>query len=84
MAAVTVASSQTGRSGRSRQIRAILTAPANADTWITGLASVENVQITMVAAAAADQASITSIVGGTITFTVAGTARDLHVVVRGK
>lgn len=83
MAAVTVASSKPSRSGKNRIVDAILTAPANNDTWVTGLSIIDLVQITPAGAVAAADSTGFTISGGTITFLVIGTARDLHVTVKG-
>jgi hypothetical protein len=84
MAAATVTSSQQTRMGRKRVVFGLLTAPANNDTWVTGLASIDHVNIGFPAGnlAAADAVSYT-LSGGTITFKVIGTARDLAVQVIG-
>lgn len=84
MAAATVTASTQTRQGRRRVVLARLTAPANNDTWVTGLASVDHVNISFPAGnlAAADAVSWTAS-GGTITFGVIGTARNLSVEVIG-
>ena len=85
MAAVTVASGPTHHVvGNRRHVKATLTAPADADTWNTGLVVVEDVQIGFPAGnlAAADAVSYT-VSGGTITFKVIGTARNLRVTAIG-
>lgn len=70
--------------GNRRVITARLTAPANNDTWATGLSVIDHVQIERIGTiAAADSVGVASISGGTITFGVAGTARDLLVSVQG-
>ena len=55
-----------------------LTAPANDDTWATGLTSIDRVEFAFPAGnlAAADSVSYTKS-GGTVTLKVVGTARDL-------
>lgn len=85
MAAVTVASSTQEVWGRHRIILAKLTAPADGDTWNTALKSIDLVQITPTGTtlAAADAFGVNSISGGTITFEIVGTARDLYVSVFG-
>ena len=88
MAAVTVAKDHRNVKGRQRSISARLTAPANGDTWITGLNDIDGVQLTFATAAAAAD-SVSAVVGtgvnaGKITFTVIGTARDLWVEVLGR
>lgn len=86
MAAATIADGPHRRSvGNKREVRAKLTAPADGDTWATGLQSIDNVQVTPsgTTLAAADAFGVNSISGGTITFEVVGTARDLFVVVTG-
>lgn len=86
MAAVTIASGPTlNVTGSRRRVSAKLTAPADGDTWNTGLVSIDDVQITKIGAtqSAADDASVNSISGGTITFEITGTARDLFVVACG-
>jgi hypothetical protein len=86
MAAVTIASGPNHMVvGNRRQVRARLTAPADGDTWATGLQSVEDVKITPIGTtlAAADAFGVNSISGGTITFEVVGTARDLLVTALG-
>lgn len=85
MAAATIASGpKFRRSGRRRIVWATLTAPANDDTWATGLSSIEHVDIQFPAGnlAAADAVSYTAS-GGTLTFKVIGTARNLEVEVTG-
>ena len=85
MAAATVASTSTHVFGDKRVVLAKLTAPADADTWNTGLLEVENVQVTIVGGtiAAGDHAGVTSVSGGTITFEIVGTARDIFVLAVG-
>lgn len=85
MAAVTIASGPVNVvTGNKRRVSVKLTAPANNDTWATGLYSIDDVQISFPGGdlAAADAISHTKS-GGTITFKVVGTARDLSVVVTG-
>ena len=85
MAAVTVASGPSHRvSGNRREVSVTLTAPANDDTWATGLTVVEDVRIGFPAGnlAAADAVSYT-VSGGTITFKVIGTGRNLRVTAIG-
>lgn len=84
MAAATVTSQFTTQLGHRRCVFARLTAPANTDTWVTGLASIDHVNIGFPAGnlAAADAVSY-AVSGGTITFTVVGTARNLSVQVIG-
>lgn len=82
MAAVTVAEGpHINVTGSKRRIAVKLTAPADGDTWVTGLSNIDNVQITPVGAtlAAADAFGVNSVSGGTVTFEVVGTARDLYV-----
>lgn len=78
MAAATVASKRYSRIGKQRVVTATLTAPANDDTWATGLTSIEKVTFAFPAGnlAAADSVSYTKS-GGTVTIKVVGTARDL-------
>lgn len=87
MAAVTVATGYPVRTvqGNKRVVIAKLTAPADGDTWVTGLTTIEDVQITYDGAtiAAADAVGVNTLSGGTITFEVVGTARDLRVQVTG-
>ena len=81
MAAVTIASGPSWNTrGAKRSVSATLTAPANDDTWVTGLTAVERVEISFPAGnlAAADAVSYT-VSGGTVTFKVVGTARNLAV-----
>lgn len=80
MAQATVASTTRTRMGRRNVVFARLTAPANNDTWVSGLSSIEHINIGFPAGnlAAADAVSY-SVSGGTVTFTVIGTARDLSV-----
>jgi hypothetical protein len=85
MAAVTVASGPVNNViGNKRRVSAVLTAPADGDTWATGLTAIDDVQISFPAGnlAAADSVSHT-VSGGTVTFKVVGTARNLNVVVTG-
>lgn len=84
MAAATVASTRTTVFGDRRVVLARLTDPADTNTWITGLQSIENVQLTFAeAAVAADSIAVASISGGTITFSQAGTARNVDALVVG-
>lgn len=78
MADVTVASIKRSRAGRQRIVQAALTAPANNDTWETGLNAVDAVVFSFPAGdlAAADSVSYTAS-GGTVTIKVVGTGRDL-------
>lgn len=80
MAQVTVTETTRTRMGRRNVVFAKLTAPANDDTWVTGLSSVEHINIGFPAGnlAAADAVSYT-VSGGTVTFKVIGTARNLSV-----
>lgn len=85
MAAVTIASGpRTNVIGNRKRISVTLTAPANNDTWATGLIAIDDVQIGASAGdlAAADSVSYTKS-GGTVTLKVVGTARDLTVVATG-
>lgn len=84
MAAVTVSSKKLSRSGRQRVVQANLTAPANDDTWDTGLKVVDSVSFAFPAGnlAAADAVSYTAS-GGTVTIKVVGTARNLVATARG-
>lgn len=82
MAAVTIASGPRWNTyGAKRAVSARLTAPADGDTWATGLTAVEDVRITPIGTtlAAADAFGVNSISGGTVTFEIVGTARDLLV-----
>ena len=86
MAAVTIAEGPNNNiAGINRKVSAVLTAPANGDTWNTGLSQILSVQITWQSAtvAAADAIGYTKS-GGTVTFVVVGTARDVCVQVTGK
>lgn len=80
MAAATVTSTTQERSGRKRIVYARITAPANNDTWVSGLSSIDHINFGFPAGnlAAADAVSYT-VSGGTVTFKVIGTARDLSV-----
>lgn len=84
MAAATVTATRRSRSGRRRVVEADVTAPANDDTWATGLKVVDTVTFSFPAGnlAAADSVSFTKS-GGTVTFKVVGTARDLTAIARG-
>ena len=84
MAAATVTSSVQTRQGRKRVIYAQVTAPANNDTMVTGLASIDHINFGFPGGnlAAADAVSYT-VSGGTITFKVVGTARDLSLEIIG-
>lgn len=84
MAAVTVSSKKLSRYGRQRVVQAALTAPANDDTWDTGLSSIDSVSFAFPAGnlAAADAVSYTAD-GGTVTIKVVGTARNLVATARG-
>lgn len=84
MAAVTIASGpERTVIGNKRRVSATLTAPADGDTWDTGLVGIDpgGVSITKIGTtqAAADDASVGSISGGVITFEITGTARNLLV-----
>jgi hypothetical protein len=81
MAAAAVVSQQLNVVGNRRVVSALLTAPADTNTWDTGLVSIDNVQITAASAStvAADSIAVDSISGGVVTFQVAGTARDCYV-----
>lgn len=86
MAAVTIASGPNlNVTGNKRRVSAKLTAPADGDTWNTGLSAIDDVLITPIGAtiAAADAFGVNSISGGTITFEIVGTARDVFVVATG-
>lgn len=88
MAAVTVASSKRNVEGALRKVYAKLTAPANNDTWDTGLKQIHAVNVTMAATPGSTTGNINDAVGatvsgGTVTFAVVGTARDLWVTVIG-
>ena len=84
MAAATVTSTKRSRTGRQRVVTAALTAPANDDTWATGLKVIDSVSFAFPAGnlAAADSVSYTAS-GGTVTIKVVGTARDLIATARG-
>lgn len=83
MALVTIADLKYGKQGGRRAQFYRLTAPANGDTLATGLSRVDQVvPVPLTAFAAADAVSV-SIDGGTVTFNVIGTARDLAVEVLG-
>lgn len=84
MAAATVTSTKYARTGRQRVVSAALTAPANDDTWDTGLSSIDSVSFEFPAGnlAAADAVSYTAS-GGTVTIKVIGTARNLIATARG-
>lgn len=84
MAAATVTSTVTTQMGHKRIVIGRLTAPANNDTWDTGLKAIHHVGISYPGGnlAAADAISHTES-GGTITIKVVGTARDLSVLVVG-
>lgn len=71
--------------GNKRVVFAKITTPADGSTFDSGLAAIENVQITYVSGtiAAADAVGINSISGGIITFETVGTARDVFVQVVG-
>ncbi len=83
MAAATVASSQSNLVGIKRLRTAVLTEPADTNTWNTGLASIENLQVTAAGAVAAADSTGWTISGGVVTFSVVGTARDLNVAAIG-
>ena len=84
MAAATVTATRRSRSGRQRVVEADMTAPADTNTWETGLKTVHSVVFSFSAGnlAAADCVSYTAS-GGTVTFKVIGTARDLTAIARG-
>jgi len=84
MAAVTIAEGPSFNvAGIKRHVTAKLTAPANGDTWNTGLSGITSVLCQQIGAAAAADAVGVSVSGGTITFNVVGTARDLYVTAHG-
>jgi hypothetical protein len=81
MAAVTITSGPRWNAvGNRRHVQITATAPADGDTWNTGLQSIDNVLISFPAGnlAAADSVSYTAS-GGTVTIKVVGTARDLNI-----
>lgn len=80
MAQVTVTARSVTQMGHKRAVFSLLTAPANDDTWVTGLSAVDHVNIGFPAGnlAAADAVSYT-VSGGTVTIKVIGTARNLSV-----
>lgn len=84
MAAATVASTDRTVVGNKRLVWAILTAPADTNTWDTGLSTIDAVTIAFNSAStvAADSYGYTKS-GGTITFELAGTARDICVTALG-
>jgi len=84
MAAATVTATRRSRFGRRRIVEVDVTAPANDSTWDTGLKVVNSVVFSFPAGnlAAADSVSYTAS-GGTVTFKVVGTARDLTAIARG-
>ena len=84
MAAATVTATRRSRYGRQRVVEADCTAPANDDTWATGLKAVYSVVFSFPAGnlAAADSVSYTAS-GGTVTFKVVGTARNFTAIARG-
>lgn len=87
MAAVTVASGYPVRfvAGSKVIVLAKLTAPADGDTWATGLTVVDAVFPAFISGtiAAADAIGVNSISGGTVTLEVVGTARDIFVMAVG-
>ncbi len=86
MAAATVADGpHFDLASRNRSVFVKLTAPANGDTYNTGFSQINDVQITWVSGtiAAADAVGCT-VSGGTVTFVVVGTARDVYLRVSGK
>lgn len=83
MAAVTVVNQKFSVAGNQRIVTGKLTAPANGDTWVTGLTSIDSADVTFSGASAAADSVSVSVSGGTITFNVIGTARDLFVAVSG-
>lgn len=84
MAAATVTAREGFQLGHKRGVFASFTAPANNDTWVSGLARIDTVLFGFPGGnlAAADSVSYTKS-GGTVTFKVVGTARDLEVLVIG-
>lgn len=84
MAAATVSSYTIQQMGNRRVVIASLTAPANNDTWDTGLKSIDYVGINFPNGdlAAADAISYTKS-AGTVTIKVVGTARNLAMFVIG-
>lgn len=85
MAAATIAAGPTTASlGTKRVVMATLTAPADTNTWDTGLESIDGVLLSFNSAStvAADSYGWTKS-GGTITFELAGTARDIFVIAIG-
>lgn len=69
--------------GRKRQVQAKLTAPADGSTFDSGLYRVDHVGVTFSGASAAADSTSVSVSGGTVTFNVIGTARDLYLTVTG-
>lgn len=84
MAAATVTATRRSRYGRQRVVEADFTAPANTNTWETGLKRVNSVVFSFPDGdlAAADSVSYTAS-GGTVTFAVVGTGRDFTAIARG-
>jgi hypothetical protein len=70
--------------GANRHVSALLRAPADRDTWDTGLTEIGYVQATFSGASAAADSVSVSVSGGVITFNVIGTARDLYVLASGR
>lgn len=86
MAAATVASGPTRNViGNKRRVSVKLTAPADNDTYDTGLYAIDDAIVSYISAtiAAADAVGINSISGGVVTFEVVGTARDVFLVANG-
>lgn len=86
MAAATVTSKVQDVVGRRRVVYAKIAAPADTNTWDTGLTEgIENVQVTFndASAIATDSVAVTTS-GQTVTFEIAGTGRALFVVAYGK
>lgn len=85
MAAVTASSVMYIKLGNSKNaVMATLGAIADADTWATGLATVELcIPVITDAAAAADALTVTTYSGGTVTFGVAGTISGARAIAIG-
>lgn len=86
MAAATVASGPNRTViGSKRRVSVKLTAPADGDTFDTGLYAIDDCTVSFVSAtiAAADAVGVNSISGGVVTLEVVGTARDIFLVAVG-
>lgn len=66
--------------GNKRRVSAKLTAPADTNTWDSGLSSIDEAGVqTLGAAVAADVVTVDTISGGVITLQVVGTSRDCFI-----